>query len=156
MAIIISHRANLTGPKSAHWGENHPSSVRAALINGFDVEIDVWLIDNKLILGHDNADYQVPKEFFYNDRLWVHCKNIEAAHYFYGHPTVHSFYHQNDDITLTSSQLLWSYPRQSVLLTDKSIAVIPELVKDWANLEKCYGICTDFPIELRKNIQYKL
>jgi hypothetical protein len=53
------------------------------------------------------------------------------------------FWHQNDDITLTSNGYLWTYPGKK--LTDKSIVVLPEFnFYNKKDLKKCYGICSDF------------
>ncbi len=54
---------------------------------------------------------------------------------------VHFFWHQDDDVTLTSRGYFWTYPGKS--LTTKSIAVLPE-ISEGDNFNKCAGICTDF------------
>ena len=46
---IIAHRANLDGPNSRN--ENQISSINNCLDLGFDVEIDIRLLDGKIILG---------------------------------------------------------------------------------------------------------
>ena len=48
---IISHRGNLTGPQPDK--ENTPEYVSRALDEGFDCEIDLWLINKDLYTGHD-------------------------------------------------------------------------------------------------------
>lgn len=140
--LIISHRGNLSGPNTAYYGENHPSSIRHALWDGYEAEVDVWLIDNKFILGHDKPEFEVDDSFFYNDRLWVHCKNIEALYKLKNNPLINAFFHDQDDCTLTSQGFIWTYPK-NLLITNKSIAVMPELVPDW-DYSKAFGICTDF------------
>ena len=56
---------------------------------------------------------------------------------------VHCFWHQSDDVTLTSKNYLWTYPGKQ--LTFKSIAVLPEQA-DYSeiDLRKCTGICSDY------------
>ena len=54
----------------------------------------------------------------------------------------HCFWHQEDDVTLTSNGYIWTYPGKQ--LTTKSICVLPELKKQ--NHSACYGICTDYPM----------
>lgn len=143
--IIISHRGNLTGPNSAHFNENHPSSIAAALQAGFDVEIDVWLMDdNKFYLGHDKALYPIHKDFFNNDKLWIHAKNGSAMHALNTLALPNVFFHNEDDIAFTSKGFLWSYPRKEVVLFSTSIAVMPERVPEW-DLSNIAGVCTDFP-----------
>lgn len=143
--IIISHRANINGPKSAEFGENHPASIDAAINAGFDVEIDLRREDGKLVLGHDKGEYEIEESFLFKKGLWIHCKNIEAAEFLNRFYNLNYFLHNEDDVVLTSNRFLWSYPRVSVLLTTASIAVMPELVPNWKNIDICAGICTDFP-----------
>lgn len=142
--IIISHRANINGKNTAFYGENHPYSVNYALQLGFDVEVDVWFIKDSFYLGHDEPTYLIDSNFFYNDRLWVHAKNIEALYKLRSNPVINLFYHDKDDVTLTNNNFFWTYPNSSLLLTDKSIAVCPERVEGW-NLLRSFGICTDYP-----------
>jgi hypothetical protein len=52
---------------------------------------------------------------------------------------IHCFWHQEDDVTLTSWGFLWSFPDEQ--LTDKSICVMPETIDKSID---CYGVCTDF------------
>jgi len=51
---------------------------------------------------------------------------------------IHCFFHQEDDVTLTSKGYIWTYPNKQ--LTDKSIAVLP---KEKPIIEVA-GICSDF------------
>jgi hypothetical protein len=46
--ILIAHRGNLNGPNKE--SENMPDYINIAIEKGFYVEIDVWLINNKLFL----------------------------------------------------------------------------------------------------------
>lgn len=146
--IIISHRGNTTGPNPQI--ENNPKYIQYALQMHFHVETDVWFKNNTFYLGHDEPKYPVAPEFFYNERIFAHCKNIEALYKLVTNPVVQAFYHNEDDVTLTSRGLLWSYPRENVLLTNKSIAVMPERVNNWQGLDKCFGICTDKAIEYKR------
>ena len=54
---IISHRGNLDGP--IFEKENHPDYILNAIDAGFDVEIDLWKIETKLFLGHDEPKYLI-------------------------------------------------------------------------------------------------
>lgn len=149
---IISHRGCLFGPDPEK--ENHPNFISAALNMGFDCEIDLWLIDNKLVLGHDSPQYQISREWLYNDRLFAHCKNIEAFQEFWPLPLINSFFHNEDDCTATSQGWFWTFPRSNLLLTSLSIAVMPERVEGW-NLTKAGGICTDYPVAYQKDIYFR-
>ena len=74
--IHISHRGNIFG--RVKESENDPIYIQQALDKGFDVEVDVWYIDNQFWLGHDKPQYQVKREFLQNRKLWCHAKNINA------------------------------------------------------------------------------
>ena len=142
--IIIAHRGNLDGSNPDK--ENHPDYIVEAIKAGFNVEIDVWNIDNKYYLGHDEPQYEVTLDFLSEPQYWLHCKNIKALHYLvdcahcwnYGP----CFYHNTDDAVLTSHGWLWTYPGKEI--TNTSIAVMPETVPNW-NYTKAAGVCTDFP-----------
>ena len=46
MKYFISHRGNINGRNSEM--ENHPEYIMAALREGYDVEIDVWVINHAI------------------------------------------------------------------------------------------------------------
>ena len=46
--ILISHRGNINGKNTEK--ENHPSYIDEAIKGEYDVEIDVWYVDEKLWL----------------------------------------------------------------------------------------------------------
>ena len=58
--ILISHRGNVDGiyPEM----ENNPIYINKALNSGYDVEIDVWCIDNRWYLGHDSPQYEITSD----------------------------------------------------------------------------------------------
>jgi hypothetical protein len=101
-------------------------------------------MDGKLWLGHDEPHTQVPMSFFFDrqDKLWCHAKDIEACEILL-EAGLHVFFHNTDDVTLTSRGFMWTYPQKE--LTKFSIAVHPELYAPWENLKvKPAGICSDF------------
>ncbi len=136
--ILIAHRGNTHGPKPEY--ENYPQYVTEALKAGYDVEIDVWFTDNKFYLGHDNPQYEVPLIFLENEKLWCHAKNLGALEIMQG-LNVHYFWHQNDDITLTSKNFVWTFPNKSLIYN--SICVLPELYNQEIT-SKATGICSDY------------
>lgn len=140
--ILISHRGNINGRKTEE--ENNPEYIQNAISLGYDVEIDIWLVNNKLYLGHDEPQYEISWEYWLKYRvhkLWVHCKNVEAVVWFSENTDdVNYFWHENDALTLTSLGYMWVYPgRQPV---KNSIAVMPEIHND--DISMCRGICSDF------------
>lgn len=146
--LVIAHRGNTAGVNPRH--ENMPDYILEALNQGFDAECDLWKIGEELFLGHDKPQYKVEWDFLIKRPLWVHCKNIEAAHYAVKYKQFHTFCHQKDDFALTSGGYLWTYPGKP--LTDKSIAVLPETVPDW-DISIAYGICTDYPIRYKTEMK---
>ena len=135
--FYISHRGNISGQNKE--SENRPEYIRAALEKGFEVEIDVRFKDSQFYLGHDFAEYKVESSFLLNEKLWCHAKDIEAMNSL-KKINAHYFWHQDDDVTLTSKGYFWTYPGKT--LTNNSICVLPEI----NNIKKieCAGICSDF------------
>jgi hypothetical protein len=142
--IYISHRGNING--RIEEAENKPEYIIDTLRLGYDVEIDVWYINGEWWLGHDEPQYQIDFDWIdsRSDRLWIHCKNIEAVEYFYENENecreINWFWHENDTLTLTSYGYIWAYPGKQPI--KKSIAVMPEIHMD--NINVCMGICSDY------------
>jgi len=136
--IYISHRGNLIGKNIKE--ENKPEYITSALEKGFNVEIDVWNVNNNFFLGHDKPLYRINKKFLLNKKLWCHAKNI-VAFYEMSLLNCHFYWHQDDDYTLTSNGYLWTFPGK--ILTKKSICVLPELSKKIKKFN-CAGICSDY------------
>jgi hypothetical protein len=139
--ILISHRGNING-KNVEM-ENHPSYIDTALNLGYDVEIDVWVIDGTLHLGHDEPQYGITQDWL-NERgenLWIHCKNVEAMEWFMEiqFSGFNYFWHEEDTMTLTSVGEMWVYPGKQPVRG--SIAVMPEIHND--DVSQCFGICSD-------------
>jgi len=149
--IIIAHRGNLHGISPSR--ENEPDCIEEAIRAGFHVEIDLRVyptIDGgyRYCLGHDEPRYDVTHEWLKNDKLFIHCKNVEALLYcnYYGHK--HYFSHDKDDVTLTSSGYFWTYPDNRIQLTRQSIPVVyhrRDPIWDYRALIRCAGVCTDDP-----------
>ena len=135
--IFISHRGNTTGPDKK--SENSPEYINHALGLGYNVEIDVWLIDQQFYLGHDDAQYPVDLEFLKNKRLWCHAKNYEALLYM-KKEGIHCFWHEQDKVTLTTEGFIWTYPGNQPL--KDSIAVMPE--RNDEEIKSCLGVCSDY------------
>lgn len=140
---FISHRGNLMG--SNPLLENEPSYINIAIEKGYDVEIDIWYVNGNFFLGHDEPQYKLPESYFHEPALWFHCKNVEALAQIQLEERTRNchikyFFHDTDDVTLTSNQMIWTYPGK--MLVTGAIAVLPEVAYD-GNLWDCYAICTD-------------
>ena len=139
--ILIAHRGNTNGSFESY--ENEPSYIDKAISEGYDVEVDVWLIENQLYLGHDKPQYGLDFRWFRDriGKLWIHCKNIESVIFFKDSQyQFNYFWHESDTLTLTSHNNIWAFPGKQPI--EKSIAVMPEIHKD--DISKCLGICSDY------------
>lgn len=143
---LISHRGNVEGKKISL--ENNPEYINTTISLGYDVEIDVWMIGEELFLGHDGPEYAISRNWLNDrcDKLWIHCKNIEAVEWFNDNDSFNWFWHETDTITITSKGFIWAYPGKQPILG--SIAVMPEIHND--NINKCKGICSDYIEKYKK------
>lgn len=134
---IIAHRGNLDGPDSKK--ENHPDYIKNAIDLGFDVEIDIWLHNNDLYLGHCEPQYKIDISWLktYKHLLWIHLKNIDAYNFFCL-SSFNYFWHENDKFTLTSKNIPWCYPGV-YLRNGITVHLGNEKV-----INQAYGICTDY------------
>lgn len=142
--IVIAHRGNVTGPSK---DENSPTHIDKALSLGYDVEVDLFVEDTTLLLGHDSGTYPIEREWLRQrkNKLWIHCKNFEALK-FLSRTNFNFFYHANDDYTITSLGYIWAYPGQKT--TDNFILVMPEAAGIAPNKGvDCFGVCTDYSNE---------
>lgn len=147
--IFISHRGNIRGPDPKM--ENSPVHITAALAAGYNVEVDVRYIDGVWYLGHDEPVHIVDFDYLNDERIWLHCKNMEALAELNIMMSVkaHYFWHQEDDVALTSNRWLWTYPGKQ-LMERGAIAVCPEMVDDQWDISNAEGVCSDF-VEAWKN-----
>jgi hypothetical protein len=139
--ILISHRGNTVGKFEAY--ENEPNYIDKTIYEGYDVEVDVWFINDELFLGHDKPQYKVDLRWFKDriTKLWIHCKNIESLIFFKkSQYEFNYFWHENDTVTLTSLKYIWAYPGKQPI--KDSISVIPEIYND--DTSESIGICSDF------------
>jgi len=140
--ILISHRGNINGPSK---DENNPIRIEDIILHGYDVEIDLRILNSEFYLGHDTEDYKVSEKWIlkHKDKLWIHCKTIDTIQQIHNSKLLgdtNYFFHYNDKCTLTSKGFLWVFPGFQPI--QNSIAVLPELKDD--NISKSIGICSDF------------
>lgn len=135
---LIAHRGLTIGPNINL--ENKPKQIELTIKLGFDVEVDVWVIDDNIFLGHNNPTYPVDLAFLQNPQIWAHAKNYQALEYMLDHD-IHCFWHQTDDRSFTSKGYVWTYPNKETF--EKSILVVldRELILDNKNI---YGVCGDY------------
>ena len=136
---IISHRGNLTGRITDQ--ENRPSYIQAAIDAGYEVEIDVWCVEEKFYLGHDEPQYFV-EDSWLKDRislLWCHAKNEQALHRML-QLGLHCFWHESDRFTLTSKAIPWCFPNN---YQPNGVTVVFGYE---INIRDVFGVCTDYPL----------
>jgi len=150
---LIAHRGNIDGPNLLN--ENNPEHIDNIILQGYDVEIDIRFDDDtkQFFLGHDYSKYLVNWFWLYKhkEKLWIHCKNIEALYQFSSNLDDYNyFWHEQDSYTMTSKKYIWSYPGKRY--NSKSIILMPELnLFEFINCEyivmkyyDCFGICSDY------------
>ena len=146
--ILISHRGNIN--KIDRKKENSQSYIQEAIDLGYEVEIDIWLHNKCLYLGHDNPTYKVDLNWLEKRKkhLWIHCKNFQALSYLIN-SNLRIFYHLQEDYTIISDKHIWAHNLSLV----NSKCIIPLLSKkeitEW-EITDVYGVCSDF-IEVLKD-----
>ena len=138
---LISHRGNLDGAEKDI--ENTTFAIEKAINKGFDCEVDLWINEKSIYLGHDEPQYKIELSFLneFRDKLWIHCKNFEALVYMQNiDQDFNYFWHENDRFTITSKGYFWTYPDNKY----SENSVIVNLDKNLILESNCFGICSDY------------
>lgn len=132
----IAHRGNFNG-KNENM-ENHPEYLFMAVRAGYDIEVDVWVTDAGIFLGHDSPQYPVTEDDLlgWSSVGWFHAKNLPALELLL-RLGLNCFFHDTDDFTLTSKGYIWTYSGKS--LGSKSISVMEQ----GSVPISCAGVCRD-------------
>lgn len=141
----ILHRGNSEGPSKTLDTENNPSILYKLIKEGWDVEIDVWKIKDKLYLGHDSPQTLIDlnEPLLSSPRTWIHCKNLDAYFYFRDHPSTSSFHffsNDKDDIAVTSKGIIWG----NIDIELNSTGSIKVINTKSFNVKAGVGICIDW------------
>lgn len=136
--LLISHRGNISGKQPDR--ENHPTYIFEALAQGYWCEIDVWMTDTGVMLGHDAPQYSVSENMLSMERLVCHAKNTSAFAHMMHMTDVHCFWHDSDDYTLTSRNWIWTYPGKPPIGNNSYIA-LPEIHQQ--DVSGFAGVCSD-------------
>ena len=141
---LISHRGNINGRSPSR--ENHPKYIDIAITQGYDVEVDVWLINGKYFLGHDQPTFKIDESWIAERSgvLWCHAKNLAALQSLSDPDRrIRVFWHEDDRFTLTSNNVIWTNIGEGVC--GASVLVALEL-KDLTQIPNAeiYGICSDY------------
>lgn len=143
---IISHRGNINGILSDK--ENRPSYVDCALQLGYDVEVDLRIIDNEFWLGHDEPQYKIEPSWINlrKNKLWFHCKDINSALILVKFDQeIQYFCHSLEPYVCTNNGYLWIHDL-TCKINDKCILPLlsQEDIKKYMNYNNAYAICTDY------------
>lgn len=152
--ILISHRGNINGP-NPHL-ENRPDYIMKTLSLDYEVEVDVWKVYGKVLLGHDAPQYHVSEHFLQQPGLWLHAKNISAIQWIQEREDwVRGFWHESDTVAMVTGGFLWT--AQLDIMGHNVIHMIPN-----TNTTKIYtttmfesdlaGICSDYIEKLSSNL----
>jgi|TARA_R110002074_G_scaffold162057_2_gene320486 hypothetical protein len=139
MPIFIAHRGNINGVNPEE--ENTLSYLRRAHEFGYGVECDLQVHNDVLYFGHDEPQEPVDYHFISQPNVFCHAKSVDTMIVLLN-SGVHCFYHQKDDMTLTSFGYMWCYPGfhpkdKRAIWLDLGNIPIPSIDK------KIYGICGD-------------
>jgi len=152
---IISHRGNISGPMVNR--ENNPNYIEYAIGKGYDVEVDVRLVDGELWLGHDKPQYRIERAWLnkLSKYLWIHCKDLEAARACHEYQ---AFCHSTDPYIYTSAGIIWVHNEFRPSSVDNMLILCAinksnlEYLINTTTQEKPYGVCTDYPTLLESYI----
>lgn len=144
MTILIAHRGNTNGPEPEK--ENQLGYIFDAIDADYDVEIDVWKIDNKWWFGHDKPlyevhiiDLQVISPF-----AWFHAKNYDA-YVSLAQLKYNVFAHDQDPFAITSKGWVWSHRGCE---NPYGIVVMPSLETEKHLILNCAGVCHDYLLDV--------
>ena len=145
---LIAHRCNIDGPNELT--ENTIISADTCYKLLYDFEIDIWLIDNKILLGHDIITKKFELNEFkqwikkYKKHVWIHCKNIESLIFCNEELKQFNYFgHNSDQFVLTSQQYIFTCPNN--LYGKNVVCVMPELNNNLiVDFSKYCAILTDY------------
>ena len=122
----ILHRGLGDGPDARL--ENDERRIRALVSEGWDVEVDLWKMDDGWWLGHDAPTAKLSDiSVLEVPQVWAHCKNLEALQALQAtreSGKIHYFTHDTDPATLTSRNWIWCFPGR--IVGKGSVCVMPE------------------------------
>jgi len=144
---LIAHRGNVDGPNPAY--ENQPDYIQQAMSEGYDVEVDVWYVDESIWLGHDRPQYHVSHSDFisllYFKSIWWHAKDYKTLNYMLSHGRqIKVFAHEGDKYGLVNGGYIWTADTTIQLEPNNyTVWILPTLPSDFIPDPMLYGLCTD-------------
>jgi YrbI family 3-deoxy-D-manno-octulosonate 8-phosphate phosphatase len=136
----IAHRGNISGPNPSM--ENNPEYILAALKTSIDAEIDVWQQSDGFYLGHDKPTYKINIHFLRNQKLWVHCKDIQSFLTLSNYSDINCFHQEEEEIVITSRGNLWAHSRCQTW-NNKTVIVKLDKQNHIYDIEP-FAVCSDY------------
>lgn len=144
---IISHRGNLEG--SNFVKENTKKYIDIALDKSFDVEIDLWKVNNEFFLGHDKPLYKVSFDWLAErkNKLWIHTKNFSAFESLLETKKGFIFfYYASEPLVLVSNGKIWTHtPKKIMNPKNYIVPLLSKIELENTNFMNWHAVCTDFP-----------
>jgi len=135
----IAHRGNTNGPQPTF--ENTLEYMISAWSEGYDIECDLIAHKGILYFGHDEPQQPADTEFIQRNGVWCHAKNFEAL-VLLSEMKTHYFWHENDNLTITSKSFIWCFP--GIHIKHKNAIWLNLHNKSLPNdLNGIYGVCSD-------------
>lgn len=137
--VKIAHRGNYQGKNPER--ENTVAYIKEALDAGYWVEVDVQCSGGHMFFGHDGRQEIIDYGIIKHPNVICHAKDLESLSHLLLFDT-HCFWHEEDNVTLTSQKLIWCYPNvhlvdENAIWLDFTGAPFP------SGVENIFGICTD-------------
>ena len=138
--IKIAHRGNYRGRNPLR--ENTVSYIEEAIAAGFDVMIDVWLLDCTWHLGYDFPGEVIDLSFMERPQVWVRARDFPGYVSLHSQKKIHVFWHKDDDFTFTSKGIKWA---DTDVLTRDGVMSFPNtyLIKIKHGRVAPLGVCMD-------------
>ena len=153
---LISHRGNINGRIESE--ENNPSYIDKSISSGYEVESDVWLINDVLWLGHDIPQYKIDISWIVerSDKLWIHCKDIMSAVKIRElDESFRIFCHSNDPFVLVSTGHIWVHDLSLEFDKHAIIPLLDQKELDLYDHREVYAFCTDYVFSLDSMLRGK-
>lgn len=149
LSHFICHRGNLS--QKVLEDENKPDILDQRINEGYHIELDVWVKDDKYFLGHDRPETKIEWSWLMKhlSQKYIHCKDGATLE----HMILRSgqegfnpnlFYHTVEDYAITTRGSIIVLPGKKLLTG--SINMMPELASEQRPLEerrKALAVCSD-------------
>lgn len=141
--IKIAHRGNYAGKNAKQ--ENTIDYIEEAITAGYNVKIDIWLLDRQWYLGHDYPGEKIELSFLERPEIWIQARNLVGYVSLYNNTKAHVFWHNKDDFVFTSKGIKWA---NTNVLTQDGVMLMPEYNRHHFEMIKLghlqpLGICSD-------------